>query len=176
MTTEKMFPERQRCRTCGKKLGALVVEGLYCCYKCGGFPEPYGDNEIDLAPRQCKTMRNNKWEWKKRWRCESEVPQRIANDPATNIYRCSHCRCLHVGHDRAQGHETARIIRDSETLGSVLQRARTSLGKTRKDVAVSIGVRPIRIKEIEEDSPKIETATLFKLLDFYHMKMNVLLG
>lgn len=169
---EKLFPERSRCLKCSKKLGLTVLAGKYCSYKCGGFAEPF-KNPAD-APRQCRLERDGKWVWKQKFRAEYEVPEKLQNDPATNIYRCSHCQFLHVGHDRALGNEKARLIRDSETLGSVLERVRTDKNLTRKQVADKIKARPIRIKEIEENNESINSDVLFNLLKFYKIKMNIL--
>ena len=169
----KLYPTRQRCKECSKKLEKTVLDGLYCSYKCAKLPEPF--KTPAEAPRQCKLERNNEWIWKQKYRAEVELPDKLQNDPATNIYRCAHCHFLHVGHDRATGTEKARLIRDAESLGSVLIRRREELNLTRKDVSLKIKTRPIRIKEIEENSENINTETLFKLLKHYKMKMNLLL-
>lgn len=171
--SEKMFPERQRCLTCRKKLEDVVIDGLYCSYRCGGFPEPYGDDNIESAPRMCRTMRNGRWAWKKRWRCESEVPERIKSDPATNIYRCSHCHYLHVGHDRALETEQARTVSDESVFADVLVRIRNGRGQSVKDVAAAINVRPIRVKEVESGK-EFDPAVLFKMLHHYRVRLQIL--
>lgn len=169
---DKLFPERIRCKKCSKKLEKIVLAGMYCSYKCGGFAEPF-KNPSD-SPRQCRLERDGKWIWKQKFRAEYEVSEKLRNDPATNIYRCSHCQFLHVGHDRALGNEKARLIRDSETLGTVLERVRTDRNLTRKQVSDKLKIRPIRIKEIEENSETINSDILFKLIKFYKIKLNIL--
>lgn len=168
----KLYPERMRCQKCSKKLETTVLAGLYCSYKCGGFPEPF--KKVEDAPRGCRLERDGKWIWKQKYRAEIEVPQKLQNDPATNIYRCSHCQFLHVGHDRALGTEKARLIKDAETLGTVLTRIREEKNLTRKQVGDRLKVRPIRIKEIEENNETINTEVLFKLVKFYKAKIQIL--
>ncbi len=169
---EKTYPERQRCRKCNKKLNEVVLEGMFCSYRCGNFAQPYA--KVDDAPRQCKTERDNKWEWKKKFRAENEIPKRILDEPATNVYRCSHCHYLHIGHNRATGTESARLIGDAKTLGTVLLRVREQRNQTQKQVASSLKIRPIRIKEIEEGNSTIDVDVLFKLVKYYRLKLNVL--
>lgn len=173
MSKETLYPKRQRCKTCQKKLETLVLKGIYCSAKCGKLPEQF--KNIDDAPRGCKMERDGKWIWKQKYRCVEEVPERLQNDPSTNIYTCPHCFMLHVGHARALGKETARLVSDAETLGTVLERVREDKNLTRKDVGEKLKIRPIRIKEIEENADTIDTDVLFKLLKFYRMKMNLLL-
>lgn len=169
--SERLYPDRQRCKKCGKGLKDIVLDGLYCSYSCGKLSRPVED--IDAAPRQCKMERDNKWLWKQKYRSESDVPERFKNDPSTNIYRCSHCHFLHIGHSRALSTEKARLILDSETLGSFMIRVRESRNETRKDVASKLKIRPIRIKEIEEGSDNIDVKVMFALLKYYRMKMNI---
>ena len=169
---EKLYPERQRCRKCNKKLNEVVLDGMFCSYKCGNLSQPY--SQINDAPRQCKTERDNKWEWKKRFRSEGEISKNILEDPATSVYNCSHCHYYHIGHNRAVGTETARLIADSQTLGSVLLRVREQRKQTQKQVAENIKTRPIRIKEIEEGNSVIDANVLFKLIKYYRLKINIL--
>lgn len=169
---ERLYPDRQRCKKCSKGLGDTVIDGLYCSYTCGNLPKPIED--ISKAPRQCKMERDGKWIWKQKYRSDLDVPTRFKEDPSTNIYRCSNCRFLHIGHSRALGNENARLIYDNETLGSFLLRVRESRNETRKDIALKLKTRPIRIKEIEEGSENIDCKVLFLLLKQYKMKMNIL--
>lgn len=170
---EKLYPIRKRCKKCSKKLATVVLEGIYCSYACGGFPEPL--KNIDDTPRQCKLERNGTWIWKQKYKSEEEVPQRLRDDPATNIYSCTNCRYLHVGHSRAIGTETARLVNDAQTLGTVLLKTRENKGLTRKEVAEKIKTRPIRIKEIEDGANNMDITVIFSLIKYYKMKMNILL-
>lgn len=166
-----LFPKRQRCKTCGKKLDTVVLDGLYCSYKCASLPTP--TTRIEDAPRACKTQRDGRWTWKRKYRCLEEVPQHILDLPSTNMYRCEHCHFLHVGHDRMKEQEVARLVRDPKTLGSTLLRIREEANLTRKQVADKIKTRPIRVKEIEEANATINTKVLFDLMYYYHLKLNV---
>lgn len=169
---EILFPKRQRCLNCRKKFGNIVLDGLYCSYNCASKPQPYKD--IELAPRGCKLERDGKWIWKQRYRYTGEVPERLKNDPATNIYLCEHCRMFHVGHSRAIGTETIRLINDLETLGSFLLRFREQSGRNKKYVADKIKTRVIRITEIESGSKESDIEIIFKLLKFYKIKLQFL--
>lgn len=170
--TEKLFPERKRCKTCRGGLSAIVLDGLYCSYKCATLPEPFKD--IMKAPRGCRLERDGKWVWKQKYRYELEVPGRLRDDPSTNVYTCEHCHFLHVGHSRATGQETARLIGSAEVLGDTLRKIRESRKQTLKEVGAGIKERPIRIKEIEEGHDGISTKTLFKLISYYRVKINLL--
>lgn len=171
--TEKLFPTRKRCKKCSKKLDAIVLDGVYCSYECGHFAIPF--KNIQDAPRQCKMERNSEWVWKQKYRSISEVPKHLQNDPSSNIYTCSHCHFLHVGHSRPLTKEPNRLVNDQKTLSETLVKMRELRKLTRKQVADKINVRPIRIKEIEENNETINMTVLFKLLKFYKMKMSVTL-
>lgn len=169
---EVLFPKRSRCKKCGKKLEAIVLDGLYDSYACAGLPAPH--TKVEAAPRGCRLERAGVWQWKQRYRYEGEVPLKLRQDPATNIYSCEHCHFLHVGHSRALGTEQSRLVGDAATLASVLLRARETRGLTRKEVAEKLKVRPIRITEVEEASPVASLDVIFKLLKHYRMKVQLL--
>lgn len=172
---EKLFPTRQRCKACGKKLEAIVLDGLYCSYKCAKLPEPY--TNLDNPGKGCKFLRSSdkQWIWKQKYRAETEIPEKLLQDASTNVYRCTNCHFLHVGHSRPMGTEKSLLMQDADKFASFLLRTREQTGLTRKQVADKIKVRPIRIKEIEENSENISTEVLFKLLRFYKIKLNVLM-
>ena len=95
---ERLYPDRTRCKKCSKGLnGTPVVDGLYCSYRCASIPAP--STKVDEAPRGCKRQIDGKWGFKTRYKYEAEVPQRLRDDPATNVYRCDYCHNLHVGHN-----------------------------------------------------------------------------
>lgn len=102
------------------------------------------------------------------------MPQRLRDDPATNVYLCEHCRFLHVGHSRAIGTETARLIRDEVVLGDTLRKIRETRKQSLKEVGEKIKERPIRIKEVEDAQTTIHPVVLFKLLQYYRVKINLL--
>jgi len=168
---EVMFPKRQRCKTCGKKLENLVIMGLYDTYRCASMANPAKTPEE--APRECKTERDGKWQWKRRYRSETEIPEKLRNDPTSNWYWCNHCGNLHIGHSRINLEtEKQRVVRDRESLSDVLVKAR---GKaTVKQVAAVAGILPIRLKELEDPkSSKIDLDALFKVLDVYKLKLSI---
>lgn len=169
---EKIFPERLRCKTCRKGLDKVVLDGLYCSYRCANLPVP--SSKVTDAPRNCKREVNGSWGWKTRYRYEGEVPVKLQNDPGTNIYRCDFCHFLHVGHSRVQPEDKEKLRRtvsDPVTLGSVIKRAREQKNFDKKVLAKIMKVPAIRITEIEEGNPKADTAILFALL--YKLRITV---
>jgi len=164
MTTPTLFPQRQRCQTCRKGLGRRsddpVYDGLYCSARCAGIAEP--GRSATVVPRECRTQNNGGWSLKRRYRSESEIPDKLRSDPSTSWYWCSHCHHLHIGHTRMGNPESFRGLRQIDDLRDVLikRRGRAS----RKQVAEVAGVRPIRLKELEEgiDHPQ-GLETLFKV-------------
>lgn len=168
---EKLYPERLRCKTCRKKLETVVIDGQYDSYQCAGLPSPV--NSIDTAPRCCKREVNHKWDWKHRYRCESEVPERLRKDPATNVYRCDNCHYLHVGHSRVTHEKTDRLERlvgDEKELGTILIRRREQKGRTRKQVAHYFHVPIIRITELETHAKQIDYELLFKYFRYLNLR------
>lgn len=177
MVKNTVFPERQRCITCRKKLNKIVLLGMYCSYPCAKAIAPSG-NIVD-APRSCKYEKkmNGKsvgWVFKAKYRCDSEVPEKLRKDPATNIYVCDYCKFLHVGHSRLDTlkvEKMRRIVSDAETLGRVVRLSREAKDLTIKDVAKIIKVPAIRIKEIETGNEKVNLQALFKVLSFLKIKV-----
>lgn len=148
--SEKLFPERQRCAGCRKKLENLVVNGMHCSYACAKAKTPTAN--VDKAPKECKRIVAGVWDFKKRYRSESEVPLKLRQDPGTNIYRCQHCLHLHVGHSRPDAftrEKLHRVVGNLETLGSVLMKMREEKGWDVKRLATHLKVPQARIKEIE---------------------------
>ncbi len=170
--SDVLFPKRQRCKECGKKLEQLVVLGLYDSYKCASMANPAKTPEE--APRECKTERDGKWVFKRRYRSESEIPTKLREDPSSNWYWCTvSCGNLHIGHSRIKlDVESARVVRSRAELVDVLKKAR---GKADiKLVAKAAGVLPIRLKELEDPkSDKVDLNALFKVLAIYKLKLSV---
>lgn len=163
---EMLFPERQRCKACRGNLGKTVQDpvylGLYCSPRCAGMAEPAKSPES--APRECKTQRDGGWVWKRRYRSEREIPDKIRQDPSTDSYRCGHCGALHVGHSRMGEAETFRMLNSPDDLADFLVKRR---GKaTHTQVAKAAGVQPIRLKELEnpKKGQKIDVHVLFAVL------------
>lgn len=169
---EALFPKRQRCKTCGKKLEELVILGLYDSYRCASMASPAKTPEE--APRECKTERDGKWVWKRRYRSEGEIPVKLREDPSSNWYWCTtSCGNLHIGHSRIKlDVESQRVVRSREELVDVLLKAR---GKADiKAVAKGAGVLPIRLRELENPkSEKVDLNALFKVLAFYKLKLGI---
>lgn len=176
MAVEKLFPERQRCKKCSKGLGsgaAAVFLGLFCSAHCAGMAEPASDPS--LAPRECRTERGGVWVFKRRYRSVGEIPARIRDDVSVDHYWCHHCGALHIGHSRIDtAREQFRMLHSPKDLSTLLVKLR---GKaTRKQVAEVAGVRPIRLKELEEGIGHPDSlVTLFKVLGAYRTRPGVAL-
>ena len=170
---ERLFPQRVRCKTCSKKLEGTVINGLFDSYACAKLPAP--SLKVEDAPRNCKRQIGETWGFKTRYRYEGEVPQKLRDDPATNIYRCDHCFTLHVGHSRIEParEKLRRTVGDVETLGSVVQRTREIKKIDKRALAKSLGVPAIRITEIERGDAKIDVVVLFKLLSVLRIKVEL---
>ncbi|MWB97420.1 hypothetical protein [Agromyces seonyuensis] len=173
---EKLFPERQRCKACAKKLGgpgAPVYLGLHCSPRCAGLAEPHAD--AAAAPRECKTDRGGRWEFKRRYRSESEIPGNLRDDPTTNWYWCTHCGHLHIGHSRIDlARETHRVLGDRAALADLLVKTRGRA--THKQVAEVAKIRPIRLKELEDPTgEKFDVNALFAVLAVYRIKLAAVL-
>lgn len=177
--TEKLFPARSRCQGCHKALGregAPVLRGLFCSHVCACMPAPSTSAAHAVTPRECKTMRDGEWVFKRRYRAPGEIPDKIRNDPSTGSYWCGHCGHLHVGRTlvelpRAQN----RGMRRRADLADLLVKARGQA--TAREVAAVACVRPIRIREWEDssfDNPSLEA--LFALLRTYHLDLAVVFG
>lgn len=174
---EKLFPERQRCKTCGKALGKpshpTVFLGLYCTPKCAGMAVPAARPQD--APRECKTQRDGEWIFKRRYRSLTEIPDRILEQPATSTYWCQHCGHLHVGRTLERDQEQFRMFEDlSVDLPDLLVKLR---GKaTHRQVAEVAGVRPIRLKELETGVAHPDgLKTLAKVMKAYRVRLGVAL-
>lgn len=158
---ELLFPDRQRCAKCRGGLDEVVLLGKFCSARCAGMaPVP---TDPAKAPRECVTTRDGKTVFKRRYRSVAEIPDRIRADFSVSEYTCQVCGHWHIGHSRAAGPEPLRMLTDPGDLPDVLIKLR---GKaTRTQVAKVAGVRPIRLKELEEGVGHPESlATLFKVL------------
>lgn len=173
---ETLYPKRQRCKTCGKgfpERGAIL--GLYDTYKCAGMAEPFKHPKD--APRPCVTEKEGRLQWKKRLRHEGELPRALKNDPSASTYWCTtSCGFLHIGHSRVDMEvEKTRQVRSMEELSDALVKHRDRMGLTRAEAAKRMGIRPIRLKELEEGAPTASWAALFQALDFYRIKLALVL-
>lgn len=169
---ETLFPTRQRCKECGKKLERLVVMGLYDSYRCARMASPA--KTTDVAPRECKTEREGKWEWKRRYRSEAEIPVKLREDPSSNWYWCTtSCGNLHIGHSRIKlDTEAQRVLMRRSDLADVLVKARGRA--THAQVAKVAGIRAIRLKELEDPkSATVDLDALFKVIGVYRLKLSV---
>lgn len=161
-----LYPKRRRCLQCSKALGATwqdpVFDGLYCSSACAQVPALAATAE--QAPRECKTQRDGQWTFKRRYRCTEEIPDKLVKDPSTSFYRCNHCRHLHIGHSRVAAPEALRVVHDEQALADFLVKARGQA--TRKQVAAAAGIRPIRLKELEEPvkDQRVDLTALFAVL------------
>lgn len=173
---ETLYPVRQRCKKCGKgfpERGAIL--GLYDTYRCAGMAEPFTRPED--APRPCVTDKGGTLQWKKRLRHLGELPRALKDDPSASTYWCTtSCGFLHIGHSRVEMEvEKTRQVRSLEEVGDALLKHRERLGLDRKAVAAKAGVRPIRLKELEEGNPAASWDALFKVLAHYRIKLALVL-
>lgn len=172
---QMLFPQRQRCVVCRHKLGAgvsdPVYDGLYCSPRCAGVPRPAAVPQD--APRECKTQRENQWVFKRRYRCEQEIPKLLREDPSTSWYWCTHCRHLHIGHSRLGEREALRVLTDPQALADFLIKRRGKVLRT--EVARVAGIRPIRLKELEEPvaGQRVDLQALFAVLDVLRSRVAV---
>lgn len=165
---ETLFPKRQRCKACAHKLDDTVLSGLFCSYRCAQHPQPATD--AAKAPRECAYERDGKFVFKRRFRCASEIPTSITSRPDVSVYTCSHCLFLHTGTAVARTVKESKAIGSMAELSELLVKARGSA--TRATVAKVAGVRPIRVKEIEEGAERIDPAALFALLRLYRVSLS----
>lgn len=166
---DTLFPTRQRCIKCRKAFGAHVLSGKFCSYKCAGHPEP--TKNIADAPRECAYPRGEELVWKRRYRIPAEVPDTVANRPDATVYHCSNCLYWHSGTAVARTVKESKEVRTFAELADTLVKAR---GKnTRTTVAKAAGIRPIRLKEIEEGAASIDPAALFAVLGLYRISISM---
>lgn len=166
---ETLFPERQRCKTCRGSFKSHVLNGLYCSYKCAKHPLPTTD--AAKAPRECAYPRDGSAVFKRKFRCESEIPNTIMSKPDVSVYRCSHCLYLHTGTAVARTVKASKSVGTWSELAEVLTKARG--GADRKVVAKAAGILPIRIKELEDGTAKVDPDALFALLRVYRLSLSV---
>lgn len=166
---ETLFPKRQRCKACRGAFTGHVLNGLYCSYKCANHPEPTKD--ASKAPRECAYQRDGKFVFKRKFRCEQEIPDTIMSKPDVSVYTCKHCLYIHTGT------AVARTVKEQKSIGSMAELSEVFVkmrGKaTRTTVGNVAGVRPIRIKEIEEGADRIDPEALFALLKLYRISLSV---
>ncbi|MFF8917466.1 hypothetical protein ACF08M_30200 [Streptomyces sp. NPDC015032] len=162
---ETLFPKRQRCKACrgslGKTVNDPVLFGLYCSPKCAGIANPATRPED--APRECTTVRDGKKAFKRVYRSEGEIPDRLREDPSTSWYTCA-AGHIHIGHTRMGTPETFRMLGSPEDLADFLVKRR---GKaTHAQVAKAAGVQPIRLKELEnpKKGQRVDVHVLFAVM------------
>ena len=172
--SQKVFPQRVRCKSCARNLEQKVLYGLYCSASCAGIAQPA--QRAGDAPRECTTERDGTWHFKRQYRSAQEIPQPIRDDPSSKWYWCTHCGHLHIGHSRVNHNtEQFRLLSSTDDLADLLVKLR---GKaTRKQVAEVAGIRPIRLKELEEyrAGDRIDLAALFDVFAAYRIKPGVAL-
>lgn len=173
---ETIYPERQRCKTCRKKLEDNVFVGMYCSYRCGKLPNPA--KNITEAPRGCKREVNGQWGYKTRYKSPKMVPEKYQIDPSTNIYLCDNCQTYHIGHSRVEVDTSSterllRYVKDNKELGSVIQRFRESRNIDKKTIAKALKIPAIRITEIESGSPSASVVNLMNVLNYLKLKIEI---
>lgn len=169
---EILYPKRQRCKTCSKKLDKVVLAGMFCSYRCGSFPNPA--KTLAEAPRGCKREVNNVWDYKTRFLAPTLVPDKFKNDAAVNVYLCDNCRQYHIGHSRPETFETlSRYINSPKELGEVIRKHREALKVDKKVLAKALKIPVIRITELEEGNKTVQLGTLLAVLDALRVKLSL---
>ena len=169
------YPQRRRCLACRGSLGAgvgdAVLFGLYCSPICAGIPNPA--TRADQAPRECRTERDGRTVFKRRYRCEAEIPVRLREDPSSAWYRCQACGHLHIGHSRVDF--TAGMTRTLTTRAQVAELLVKSRGQASiKQVAEVLKVPQVRVRECEDPAfPNPRLDVVFALLALYRLKLAV---
>ena len=172
--TETLFPIRKRCKRCRQGLGVKssdpVYLGLYCSPRCAGIANP--PNLPVAAPRECVTNRNGELVFKRKYRSDNEVPDRILSDPSVSLYWCNACAHKHIGHSRVTEVEKFRIFHNVNDFTETLIKLRGN--KNINQVAKAAGIRPIRLKELEAGVGHPEgVETLFKVLNVYRANLGI---
>lgn len=173
--SETLFPQRQRCKKCRKELGAQgagVFLGLFCTARCASMAEPATDPA--QAPTECKTKREGVWVFKRKYRSLGEIPAKIRDDRTVSHYWCTNsCGNLHIGHSRINlDTEQFRMFTDRADLSDFLVKSRGQA--THKQVATVAGIRPIRLKELEDPAfPNPDLNALFAVLPLYRSRLGV---
>lgn len=171
MSKETLYPERQRCKACGKSFperGAIL--GLYDTYRCAKMAEPYKKPED--APRPCVTDKSGKLVWKKRLRHIGEMPKALRDDPSANTYWCQHCGFLHIGHSRVEMNPSStRSLMTPAQLADVLVKARERRKLSQRDAAKSMGMPWIRLKELEGAKKEATLEMAFLACAYYKIKL-----
>lgn len=109
--------------------------------------------------------------FKRKFRCEQEIPDTIMSKPDVSVYRCKHCLYIHTGTAVARTVKESKSVGSWDELSEVLVKAR---GKAdRKTVAKVAGILPIRLKELEEGAAKVDPEALFKVLRLYKLSLSV---
>ncbi|MFZ2242791.1 MAG: hypothetical protein WAV90_25105 [Gordonia amarae] len=165
---DTLFPQRQRCKACRGKLDDKVLSGLYCSYRCAGHPLPTTD--AAKAPRECAYVRDGRTVFKRRYRCEGEIPGTVTSRPDVSVYRCAHCLYLHTGTAVARNLKASKAVGSVAELAELLTKARGQA--TRSVVAKAAGIRPIRVKELEEGAERVNPTALFALLRLYRISLS----
>lgn len=174
---EILFPARQKCKKCSKRLGATVRDavllGLYCSPKCAGMANPPTSPED--APRECTTVRDGQKAWKRRYRSESEIPDKIRDDVSSSFYWCGSCGHMHSGHSRMGEAEQFRKTRSRADVADLFVKLRGAAKHSQ--VAEVAGIRAIRIKEIEDPKHKqVLLADVLALAVAYGVDLGFVLG
>jgi len=171
---ETLYPVRLRCKTCRKAFENIILDGLYCSYRCAHLPQP--SSNVADAPRHCKRLVDGVWGWKTKYSYEGAVPQKFRDDPSTNTYRCDYCHFLHIGHDRPTeitSEKLHRVVRDMKTLGSVVKRYRESKNIDKKVLAKVLNIPVIRITELENGDKNVSAHTIFLVLNKLNLNIEI---
>jgi hypothetical protein len=109
----KRWPERSRCYKCRCCFGFIVVDKLYCGYKCAGreapIPEPTPRGRPGAhVPRQCKLRGGKRFKRRYFTLGQAQEAARERNEPGLNAYYCDYCNYFHMGHELVDVAEQAK--------------------------------------------------------------------
>lgn len=105
-----LYPDRSRCLACRSYFGFIVLDQLFCSYRCAGVEAP----SLDPAdwPRehwsrsQSTGERRVKRDWMYKHRAE-----RAAKRNGKTAYQCRYCLGWHIGSpDPGKSYAPARMI------------------------------------------------------------------
>lgn len=99
----KRWPDRSRCYKCRCYLGFVVVDRLYCGYKCAGREFPAPEPTIRRrpgkhVPRQCKLLGGRRFKRRYFTKEMAEEAMVTRGEPGLSVYLCDYCNYFHMGH------------------------------------------------------------------------------
>lgn len=106
-----LYPDRQRCRTCRRYFGFVVILRQWCSEECAGV-----SYNLENAPRSCKVYRERLggWIWKQTWWSERAVKRACRKKGAGSWYQCDGCWGYHLTHYTPEQWAARQDLRDKQ--------------------------------------------------------------